>query len=162
MKKLDLGQIVTLLANLGVIAGIIFLGVELQQNNQLLRAGAIGTVLDTRIARAELQVIVPEINALLVKNQNNEPLTDAERMLISALHNRGILGWQKDYFLFQAGILEEEYFRANLPVMKAAFKSEETYSYLDHWVEWWRPIAAPAYREFIDQCVISDCASIPR
>ena len=37
MKKIDLGQSITMLANIGVIAGIVFLAVELQQNNELLR-----------------------------------------------------------------------------------------------------------------------------
>ena len=32
-KKIDLGQIITICANIGVIAGIVFLGIELQQNN---------------------------------------------------------------------------------------------------------------------------------
>ena len=38
MKKPDLGQTITIFANLGVIAGIVFLGIELQQNNELLTA----------------------------------------------------------------------------------------------------------------------------
>ena len=38
MKKIDLGQTITILANLGVIAGIVFLAVELRQNNALLQA----------------------------------------------------------------------------------------------------------------------------
>ncbi len=40
MKKLDLGQTLGILANVGVIAGIVFLGVELRQNNELLMAEA--------------------------------------------------------------------------------------------------------------------------
>jgi len=36
MKKIDVGQAVSTLANIGVIAGIIFLGIELQQNNELM------------------------------------------------------------------------------------------------------------------------------
>jgi hypothetical protein len=36
MKKIDLGQGAAILANLGVVAGIIFLAVELRQNNQIL------------------------------------------------------------------------------------------------------------------------------
>jgi hypothetical protein len=36
MKKIDLGQTITILANVGVIAGIVFLAIELQQNNALL------------------------------------------------------------------------------------------------------------------------------
>ena len=40
MKNIDLGQTIGILANLGVIAGIVFLAVELQQNNKLLGAQA--------------------------------------------------------------------------------------------------------------------------
>ena len=36
MKKTDLGQAIQVLANVGVIAGIVFLAVETRQNNQLL------------------------------------------------------------------------------------------------------------------------------
>ena len=54
MKKLDLGQTVGILANLGVIAGILFLAIELRQNNQLLRVEAIGTVLEAQMSRSEL------------------------------------------------------------------------------------------------------------
>jgi len=36
MKKIDLGQTITILANVGVIAGIIFLAIEVQQNTASL------------------------------------------------------------------------------------------------------------------------------
>jgi len=36
MKKMDLGQTITILANIGVIAGIAMLAVELRQNNEAL------------------------------------------------------------------------------------------------------------------------------
>jgi hypothetical protein len=36
MKKLDVAQILSILANLGVIAGIVFLGFELRQDNTLM------------------------------------------------------------------------------------------------------------------------------
>ena len=35
MKKIELGQLIQIVANLGVIAGIVFLAVELRQNNRL-------------------------------------------------------------------------------------------------------------------------------
>ena len=40
MKKLDPGQVITIVANIGVIAGIVFLVVELRQNNQLMETEA--------------------------------------------------------------------------------------------------------------------------
>ena len=65
MKKLDLGQTITILANLGVIAGIVFLGIELQQNNEALglqvrlerentlRQGLSGRLENSDVIRAE-------------------------------------------------------------------------------------------------------------
>jgi hypothetical protein len=40
MKKIDLGQTIGILANLGVIAGIVFLGFELSQNTAQLASQA--------------------------------------------------------------------------------------------------------------------------
>ena len=40
MKKIDLGQTIGTLANIGVLAGIIFLGIEFQQNTNIARASA--------------------------------------------------------------------------------------------------------------------------
>jgi hypothetical protein len=36
LKKIDLGQTIMILANVGEIAGIVFLAFELQQNNEAL------------------------------------------------------------------------------------------------------------------------------
>lgn len=43
MKKFDLGQSLNTLANVGVIAGIIFLAYELNQNNEFLELEAKAT-----------------------------------------------------------------------------------------------------------------------
>ena len=40
MKNIGLGQTINTLANLGVIAGIVFLGLELEQNNTLMESEA--------------------------------------------------------------------------------------------------------------------------
>lgn len=44
MKKFDFGQTLNTLANAGVVAGIIFLAVELNQNNELLELEARATL----------------------------------------------------------------------------------------------------------------------
>ena len=53
MKKLDLGQTISILANIGVIAGIVFLGIEVRQNhvslneaNAINRASSSATALE--------------------------------------------------------------------------------------------------------------------
>ena len=161
MKKIDLGQTIGTLANVGVIAGIIFLAVELQQNNQLLRAEAIGTVLETRLARQHLVLQGVDVAALLERNSANETLSPEDVRRMRAIRARGLIGWQRDYFLYQEGILPEEYFRANFSVMKNSVTSTTgSLSGHEFWESWNGP--SPAFRNFVEQCLISDCESIPR
>jgi hypothetical protein len=53
MKKIDVGQAITILANIGVIAGIVFLAIEVQQNqasldeaNRINRAASLRTAVE--------------------------------------------------------------------------------------------------------------------
>ena len=149
----------TLAANLGVIAGILFLAIELRQNNQLIRASAVGATLETRMTRADQVIMNNDLAALLVKNQSGDELSEQETMVLDNLHLRSILGWQKDYLLYLEGILDEELLQTNIPLMKFAFgDTRPTYSSLDHW-EGWKAVSVPAFREFMESCILSDCES---
>ena len=44
MKKTDYGQLVSVLANIGVIAGILFLGFEIRQNTLISRGAAVQSI----------------------------------------------------------------------------------------------------------------------
>lgn len=163
MKKIDLGQTIAIVANLGVIAGIVFLGLELRQNNQLLRADAIMTSIDTRVSRQDIVLSNPSLPDWIAKNRRGEPLSDSEKQVHVSLHSRQLLGWERDYRLFREGIMNEEDLRANLPLMKQAFGvTESTYSMRDHYEQGWKNLASEGYRQFIEACVLNDCEIIIR
>lgn len=69
MKKFDIGQTIGILANIGVIAGIVFLALELRQNNELL-------VHDAQRSRAqsfrENMGVMAENAEIYVKDLNGE------------------------------------------------------------------------------------------
>ena len=81
MKKLDLGQAVSILANAGVIAGIVFLAFELRQNNALLESQARSS-LDERRMLMQLNLVenAGGITSILVKAREGEPLTGEEQL----------------------------------------------------------------------------------
>ena len=54
MKKIDLGQTISTLANIGVIAGIVFLGVESSQSTKAVMGATYQTLSSERAERAEL------------------------------------------------------------------------------------------------------------
>jgi len=107
MKKIDLGQAISILANVGVIAGIVFLGLELRQNNQLLAASA-RTNLITQRASAVDQTMNPFVLEALYKYAAGEPVTPAERGAIFILARQVIELWEWQYGEYVAGMLDRE------------------------------------------------------
>ena len=78
MKKIDLGQSITILANLGVIAGIVFLGIELRQNNELMEAEARFNRVSIATRTSTIMAENPDLADLFVRANNNEELTAGE------------------------------------------------------------------------------------
>lgn len=105
MKKFDVPQILQVLANLGVIAGIVLLAIEVHQNNDLLglqiRANATGRILGT----ADIVLSNPDLIDLL--NRNQESLTQAERDRLVLLGIRTLSGFESAYRDVVHGIHEE-------------------------------------------------------
>lgn len=84
MKKISPARLVTLIANLGVIAGILLLAFELRQNNDLMEA-------DARQARTAMVVdawrftaINGDLTELRERERNGEDLTGDETRRIDA------------------------------------------------------------------------------
>ena len=85
MKKIDLGQTIQVLANVGVLVGLIVLIVEVDQNNDLLATQTRAVLMDSR--SQDQDAIVENrggLADLLVKSSSGEPLTDVERRRMTA------------------------------------------------------------------------------
>jgi hypothetical protein len=106
MKKIDLGQTITILANLGVIAGIVFLAVEMQQNNVLLEAEARKSRTDIRRAAFSMQIENPELLRIANKSRAGEVLTDDELSMLRLFWDFLFSGWQQGYGDYQSGLME--------------------------------------------------------
>ncbi len=79
MKKFELGQTIGVLANVGVIAGIIFLVMELQQNNEMMRAQTRG-----ELSRDLMGLILENVNDsafmdVVRRGDNSEELSELEQ-----------------------------------------------------------------------------------
>ena len=91
MKKLDLGQTISVLANLGVIAGIFFLGLELRQNNELLLQEAQRS---RAAAVRENTALIAENAELVVKDEAGDTLTAAESIRMSSMWTGMLISYQ--------------------------------------------------------------------
>ena len=78
MKKIDLGQTIQTVANVGVIAGIIFLAVELSQNTAMIQAQMNQSRADSAVFSAEAVFNSDYLPEILVALEQGKPLSDVQ------------------------------------------------------------------------------------
>ena len=100
MKKIDLVATIQVLANVGVIAGIVFLGVELSQNNDLLEYEKRRSALDLSLTQQDMVLENPDARRAFARITIGESaLTQAaeDEGLFAAMLTKLILTYQWQY-----------------------------------------------------------------
>ena len=80
MKKLDLAQTITVLANVGVIAGIVFLGIEMRQSQRIALSDM---YINTVANQIETHNAIADNSEIWSKGNAGEELTPAEFAIFS-------------------------------------------------------------------------------
>ena len=108
MGKIDLGQAISILANVGVIAGIVFLALELQQNNQSL-------ALQSRLDREALflegvarRLENPDLFRVTAKLDRGDTLSDEEQLLLDWENHALLVDFMVVYMRVHDGLLDED------------------------------------------------------
>jgi len=106
LKKLDLGQTIGILANLGVVAGIIFLAVEIRQNNALMQSEASIAYADMRRGSYRDLAEDTELLRTLLKATNGEELSQLEALSLDYYSRSLFVTWEWELGQYQEGILD--------------------------------------------------------
>jgi hypothetical protein len=144
MKKIDLGQTIQILANLGVIAGIVFLGIEVQQNNALLGAQARTSRTQLRVDGLQSVMSNPELLQARLKRREGQSLTPAEQMLLDMDVIRQLVMWQYVHGEYRAGLIDISdipienwrYVATQRPELKSALENPVHLGLRPEFVEW--------------------------
>ena len=78
-----LNKSLTLIANLAVVAGIVFLAFELRQNNELLESEIRTIRLGVRTADFLRPLEHPQYGNAVIKKRHGEPLTEYETLILN-------------------------------------------------------------------------------
>jgi len=155
MKKIDLGQTIGILANLGVIAGIAFLAVELSQNNQLLEYEARQAQLNIR---KDVNLFIAGNNQLagvLAKMEARDDLTPAEQIQIDFFNNNVLSNWESMVVGYDSGLIAFE--GVPVRVMRNLY-CLNPYGIKDRWENYFAPGADPVFAEFMAKHITNSCA----
>ena len=118
MKKIDPGQTITILANVGVIVGIVFLVFELRQNSDLMRA-------QTRmeLARDTIDLITLNISNTayldaIDRGHAGAELTDVEATQYRRTYNAWIWNWNNLAYQYRVGLYDEAEYSLQINVVR--------------------------------------------
>jgi hypothetical protein len=147
MKKIDLGQTITIVANVGVIVGIAFLLVELQQNNRLLSSQAQFNLLQNRTNGITSVSESPEVSAFWTMVNRDEALSDSEILRVRAYAMKAILNWEWEFREYQSGNIE----RDDLPLVawRNSFHGKDVLRKIDLYPEVWAQLRSGLNPEFV-------------
>ncbi|NKB32421.1 MAG: hypothetical protein GKR91_04920 [Pseudomonadales bacterium] len=146
----------TLTANLGVIAGIIFLGFEIQQNTEMMQA-------QTRDSMSEKQMdwfmgIATNLDTAEIHNTfqreglNNPEREPFEEMAFIFTIFAGLRMWENEWYQYQKGLYEEEEFLARSRAWPGALRQT---GYSQVWEDV-RLQYAPEFGEYLDAILNDD------
>ncbi len=109
MDKLKIDGWLQLAANVGILAGLVFVYLQLEQNNEILKA---------EMLRSESQASIQMEQSLIGENgaqvwakalQNPTDLTLAEQRILEAIIWSNVENWRHSYHLATAGFIEKEW-----------------------------------------------------
>ena len=114
MKKIDLGQAIGILANVGVIAGIVFLGVELRQTQQAIAAQAYQSRAFQSDEHHKWMIDRPELEMLYRDSLSDEfdpsSLTSEDLYMLQRMYASLRSDVDNEYYQFRNGFLDEGFY----------------------------------------------------
>lgn len=126
-----LNRWMTLAANIGVLAGILFLSFELRQNTMASRLQAASNFQDSF---SEIEFFIaqsPEFAALLIKGREGEELTNTGQFRLTVFYGNVLRTWQNTHLQYLSGALDKEIWRGSQARLTVVLNDDR--GLLDHW-----------------------------
>lgn len=145
-------QLISLLANLGVVAGIIFLGLEIQQNTNMMRSQSKNAMTENQMSFYALVIENPDVNELLFKGRgttDTSMYTPEELNKLSYVFNTQLRMWENEWYQYNQGLFEPEEFEARSTIWR---REMGTGRYQRFWNSF-KDTYSPDFRILIDDLV---------
>ena len=150
MSKLN--QWLTLVANLSVVAGILFLAVELRQNTAAIRAQTRDALTEKQMEIVGWQATTPELATLHAKVMDGEELSTAELVQFSGFVIAQFREWENSHYQFSAGLFTAPEFEARRESWRTLLTGASSSGYIQTWRRF-RLTFAPSFRAELDRIV---------
>lgn len=152
--NLDVGQVIQIAANIGVIAGIVFLALQIRQNNDLLAAQAREAL---HASRRDINLLIastPDLAQVIERMNSDAPLTASESLQVEALQRSVLVTMEWQFGEFRRGRLRLK--DLHVEGWSATFAGAGTFGALYQAWEKWKLQTSPEFVRFIEEHVTRD------
>ena len=114
--KVNFDTWIQLLGMTGVLGGLVFVGLEMRQSQQIALAAQqqARTEIFTEIVNSVNESSEVSLYQILVKARDNEPLTASEKKITENYALQTIWVFENDFIQYQAGLIDENVWLAKL------------------------------------------------
>ena len=102
-------------ANIGVIAGIVFLAVEIRQNTDMMRAQTRSSVTGSILTLIEMERH-PLLASAYKKQASEQPLNYEEEYILDNMANATFRHWENSFYQHRVGLFGEDEYLAEIQV----------------------------------------------
>ncbi len=110
MKKIDLDKALGWLASLGVIAGILLLAYELNQNREMMKAQTRHEMSQGVVDLLLTEATNPELNRIFNRGLSGEEITGAELERLEIMMSAYFRYWEDVHYQYRAGLYDDSEF----------------------------------------------------
>ena len=110
MKKIELGQTLTILANVGVLAGILLLVFELSQNREMMTAQTRNEISQGAIELLTLAINDVSFQNVIRRGQFGEELSEDEQWQSDGHQQAWRRYWENVHYQYRIGLFDETEF----------------------------------------------------
>jgi len=125
MKKIDLGQTFGIIANLGVIAGILLLVFELNQNRTLIAAQTRDSISQSVVSKLGESAGNSVLADIVRRADVGEELTPTEQYQYTAYMISWFRVWENQHYQYRVGLYDETEFAAVRRVWVSRLQRED-------------------------------------
>ena len=149
MNSSRINDWLSLIANVAVVGGIVFLGVEVRQNNELLRSESRQALIANDVTSLSANIENPAPFARLVAGDS---LSAEDQLQLSFMFSLDLRNREFEYFQYTNGLLDEETWRSYLNVLRLNHSTELGRKW---WDEIGRGFVDPDFAALVDE-VLAD------
>ena len=145
MEPRRLNELLTLIVNFGVIAGLIFLGLEIRQNTIATQASAIQE--STNVARQQVLMLATNPDLVELSFKDLDDLNEVELARLRWLSRSFWLGMQGLWRQWKMGVLPNEEWEMWNQIICSNYARQS---------DFWPQILIPSFIELVESCELPE------